>query len=68
MHKRLGGLPDTAWVGGLQRRGGKGRGKGIKEKGRFLNKGAYDIIWRAKTLDLENLEENMLKCGNTGHF
>lgn len=44
MQKRLGGFPDTAWVGGLQRRGSQGRGEGIKEKGRFLNKGAYDII------------------------
>jgi len=59
MHKRLGGLPDTAWVGGLQRRGGRGRGEGIKEEGRFLNKGHMILLAGHDSILLRDCEENM---------
>lgn len=42
-------------------------GAGIKEKRRFLNKGADDIIGWGTTA-LRNCEENTFKHCNRGHF
>lgn len=56
MHKRLGGFPDTAWVGGFrEKEGGPGRVEGIKEKGRFSSTKGHMILLEGQTSCSEEL-------------